>query len=104
MEVVVTDSNFAEVIKSDKLVMIDFWAVWCGPCQMLSPVVEAIADEYKDRMVVGKCNVDDCDIVPAKLGIMSIPALFFFKNGEIVAKSVGYRGKDELKSQIDSLL
>jgi len=104
METVVTDSNFAEIIKTDKLVMIDFWAVWCNPCRMLAPIVEEIADDYKDRIVVGKCEVDDNPNVTAALRIMSIPALVFFKNGEIVMTSVGYKEKENLQEIIDNLL
>lgn len=104
MEKIVTDSNFAEVIRTDRLVMVDFWATWCNPCRMLAPVVEEIADEYKDRIVVGKCDVDENPEVTSALRIMSIPALIFFKNGEIVKTAVGYKEKEDLKEIIDSLL
>jgi len=104
MEIKITDSNFLETLQTDKLVMVDFWASWCNPCRMLGPVVEEIAEEYDGRVVVGKCNVDDNMIVPQQLRIMSIPALMFFKNGKLVQSSVGYRGKEELKELIDSLL
>ena len=104
MEKIVTDQNFIETLRTDRLVMVDFWAPWCGPCRMLGPVVAELAEEYEGKVLVGKCNVDDNQIVPSQLGIMSIPAVFFFKDGKTVASSVGYRPKEDLKKIIDSLL
>lgn len=104
MEKIITDSNFLETIKSSKVVMVDFWATWCNPCRMLAPVVEEIADEYKDRIVVGKCDIDENEELPAQLGIMSIPTLIFFKDGEIAKTSVGYKDKAAIKEIIDGLL
>lgn len=104
MEKIVTDQNFIETLRTDRLVMVDFWAPWCGPCRMLGPVVDELAEEYEGKVLVGKCNVDDNQIVPSQLGIMSIPAVFFFKDGKAVGSSVGYRPKEDLKKMIDSLL
>ena len=104
MEKIVTDQNFIETLRTDRLVMVDFWAPWCGPCRMLGPVVAELAEEYEGKVLVGKCNVDDNQIVPSQLGIMSIPAVFFFKDGKVVGSSVGYRPKEDLKKMIDSLL
>ena len=104
MEKIVTDQNFIETLRTDRLVMVDFWAPWCGPCRMLGPVVAELAEEYEGKVLVGKCNVDDNQIVPSQLGIMSIPAVFFFKDGKVVGSSVGYRPKEDLKKIIDSLL
>ena len=104
MEKIVTDQNFMETLRTDRLVMVDFWAPWCGPCRMLGPVVAELAEEYEGKVLVGKCNVDDNQIVPSQLGIMSIPAVFFFKDGKAVGSSVGYRPKEDLKKMIDSLL
>ena len=91
MEVKITKDNFeAEVVKADRPVLVDFWATWCGPCMMLGPVVAEIAEERKDVIKVGKVNVDEEPELAAKFGIMSIPAVLLFKNGEVVANSVGY--------------
>ena len=105
MVVEVNDSNFeAVVLKSEKPVMVDFWATWCGPCRMLSPLVDEIAAKYDGQIVVAKCNVDDASEVPATWGIRNIPTLLFFKNGELVDRSVGAMTKAELDSKVQSNL
>ena len=86
----VTDANFEEeVLKSELPVLVDFWAVWCGPCQMITPTVEYLAENYKEKMKVAKMNVDESMSTPAKYGIMSIPALLLFKGGDVVETIVG---------------
>ncbi len=96
MELNITNSNFEElVLKSEKAVLLDFWAVWCGPCQMIAPIVKEIADE-NENIVVGKVNVDEEQGLAMKFGITSIPTIVIIKNGEIVNKAVGLRSKAQL--------
>ena len=104
MAKIATNSNFAEILASDKPVMVDFWAVWCGPCRMLSPIVDEIAEEMADKVSVAKCNVDEADEVAMNFGIRSIPTLIFFKGGQQVDKLVGALPKAELVKKINSLL
>ena len=99
MEIILNNSNFEqEAEKSEKPVLVDFWATWCGPCKMLSPVIEEIAKEYDGKIKVGKVNVDDEPDLAAKFGIEVIPTLILFKDGKIVGRISGYYGKDELVS------
>ena len=100
----ITDEKFDEVLKSDKLVVVDFWAEWCGPCKMIGPVISQLAEEYDGKMVVGKCNVEDCEDIAMELGIRNIPTLIFFKNGEIVDKFVGAGNKATLQAKFEANL
>lgn len=104
MEKIITDANFAEIIKTDMPVLVDFWATWCGPCRVLAPVIEELAHEYEGKAVVGKCNVDDCEDLPMNFGIRSIPTLLFFKNGRLVDKLVGAAPKADIAAKLNSLL
>jgi thioredoxin 1 len=105
MALELTDSNFQElVLKSDKPVLVDFWAVWCGPCRMVSPIVEELAKEYEGRAVVGKLDVDNNPNVSAQFGIRNIPTLLIFKNGQIVDKQVGAVPKSVLAAKLDAQL
>ena len=90
MELILNNNNFDETIKNG-VVLVDFWATWCGPCKMLAPNVEEIAKEYEGRAVVGKVDVDENPDLAERFGIMSIPALFVFVNGEVKEKLIGYR-------------
>lgn len=105
MAVEITDVNFDElVMKSDKPVMVDFWAEWCGPCRMIGPVVEELHTEYAGKAVIGKVNVDHNSGVAAQFGVRSIPTILFIKNGEVVDKSVGAVPKATLASKLDAIL
>ncbi|GAE16347.1 Thioredoxin 1 [Bacteroides pyogenes] len=104
MALEITNSNYKEVLAEGKPVVIDFWAPWCGPCKMVGPIIEELAEEYKDRVIIGKCDVDENDDVSAEYGIRNIPTVLFFKNGEIVDKQVGAVGKPVFVEKIEKLL
>ena len=98
--IVLTDATFDETIKSDKPVLVDFWAEWCGPCKMIGPSVEELANDYEGRAVVAKLNVDENPEVTARYGVRSIPTLLVFKNGQIVDKQIGAVPKSVLAGKL----
>ncbi|MBR0246277.1 MAG: thioredoxin [Bacteroidales bacterium] len=104
MAKVATNSNFNELLQDSKLVVVDFWATWCGPCRMLSPILDEVEEEMKDKISVVKVNVDDADEIAAQFRIMSIPTLLFFKNGQVVDKTVGAMPKPALVEKINANL
>jgi thioredoxin 1 len=101
---ITTDNFQQEVLDSKKVALVDFWAEWCGPCRMIGPVVEELSQEYADKALIAKCNVDDYGEVANQFGIRSIPTILFFKNGELVDRVVGAVPKAALKQKLDGLL
>lgn len=103
MSIKLNNENFESVVlNSDKPVLVDFWATWCGPCKMIAPVIEELAEEYEGKMVVAKLDVDQAAAIAVKYGVMSIPTLLVFENGEVVKHTVGFQTKDRLKSWLDA--
>ena len=104
-EIILNESNFdKEVMTSDLPVMVDFWAVWCGPCKVLSPIVEELANDYKDKIKVGKVNVDENNNLAMKFGVMSIPTLKFFKGGKMVGELIGAAPKATVEGEMKKYL
>ena len=105
MALEVNDANFEEVVlQSDKLVIVDFWAEWCGPCRMVAPVVEELSHDYEGRLIVAKVDVDSNPGTASKYGIRNIPTLLFIKGGEVVDKHVGAAPKTTLATKVENLL
>lgn len=102
MALEITDTNFQEVVlNSDKLSVVDFWAEWCGPCRAIGPVIEELHKEYDGKVVIGKMNVDNNSQIPVEYGITNIPAILFFKNGQLVDKLVGAHPKANFVKKIE---
>jgi thioredoxin 1 len=99
-----TDATFDQVVKTDKTVLVDFWAEWCGPCKMIGPIVEELARDYDGKAVIAKLNVDENPQIPARYGIRSIPTLLVFKNGQVVDKQVGAVPKSVLSQKLEAQL
>lgn len=104
MALEITDQNFGTYLAESTPLVVDLWAPWCGPCKMMLPIVEELAADYEGRVNIGKMNVDENEDTPEEYGVMNIPTMLFFKNGELVERHVGASSKKELVALIESLL
>ena len=105
MAIEINDTNFEELVeKSDKPVMIDFWAAWCGPCRMIAPIIEELANEYEGKAIIGKVDVDTNAEISAKYGIRNIPTVLFIKGGKVVDKQIGATSKQVFAQKLDAIL
>ena len=97
----VTNSNYNELIAKHQLLVVDFWASWCGPCRAIAPIIEDLAQEYKGKVAIGKCNVDENRSLTNSFGVQGIPAIYIIRNGKVVDEQIGYCNKDTLKAKIE---
>ena len=104
MEVTITSENLSSLKKGDKPLVVDFWATWCGPCRMVSPIISELAEVYEGKVVIGKCDVEENEDLAAEYGIRSVPTILFFKGGEVVNKLVGAQSRAKIDEAIQQLL
>ena len=105
MALEITDSNFEEtVLKSDKPVMVDFWAAWCGPCRMVGPIIDELSEEYEGKAIIGKVDIDSNQQYAAQFGVRNIPTVLVFKDGELVDRKVGVSSKNDYAKALDKLI
>lgn len=104
MAQIINSENFDELANSGKLIVLDFWATWCGPCKRIAPIVEALAEEYKDQAIIGKCDVEEDEELSIRFGVRNIPTILFIKSGEVKDKVVGLVPKQALEEKLKTLL
>ncbi len=102
MALQITDANYDQVVDTDKLVVIDFWAEWCGPCKKIAPIVEELATEYADKAIIGKCDVEENTTITSKFAVRNIPTLLFIKNKEVIDKLVGAVPTEKIREKLDA--
>ncbi len=102
MALQITEANYEQVVDTDKLVIIDFWAEWCGPCKRIAPVIEDLAKEFEGKIVIGKCDVEENTVITSKFSVRNIPTLLFIKNKEVVDKLVGAVPTDRIREKIEA--
>ena len=100
----ITASNYRTHAKNNKILVVDFWASWCGPCRAIAPIIEELATEYKGKVAIGKCNVDENSSLTGSFGVRGIPAIYFIVDGDVVDEQIGLCSKEELKAKIDNLV
>jgi len=104
-ELNITSANFkSEVLESDKPVIVDFWATWCGPCRRVGPIIEELANDYEGQVIVGKCDIEEDEDLPMRFGVRNIPTILFIKNGEVVDKQVGAAARPVFEEKLKSIL
>ena len=104
MEVKITNENYESYKNGELPLVIDFWATWCGPCRMVAPIIEELANEYEGKVTIGKCDVEDADDIAAEFGIRNIPTIVFMKDGKILDKIVGAASKSKIEEKIKALI
>ena len=104
METIVTNDNFEALIGGDKPMLLDFYADWCGPCRQIMPYIASLAEEYSDRAVIARCNVDDCPEIAARYGVRNIPTVLFIKDGDVKTKMVGAATKTQFEEALKAIL
>ena len=104
MEVKITNENYESLKNGELPLVIDFWATWCGPCRMVAPIIEELANEYEGKVTIGKCDVEEADEIAAEFGIRSIPTIVFMKGGKVLDKIVGAASKSKIEDKIKTLL
>ena len=104
MEVTITNENFESLKNGEMPLVVDFWATWCGPCRMVSPIISELAEQYDGKIVVGKCDVEENEDLAVEFGIRNIPTILFFKNGQVFDKIVGAQGKAKIEEKFQALI
>ena len=104
MAKVATNTNFSELLQDSKLVIVDFWATWCGPCKKVGPYIEELAEQYGDQAIIGKVDVDDNDELAMRFGVRNIPTILFIKDGQVVDKQIGAAAKNVLEDKLKAIL
>ncbi len=104
MAQVINSENFEQLVATGKPIVVDFWATWCGPCKRIMPVIEALAADYEEKAIIGKCNIEEDEDLPLRLGVRNIPTVLFIKNGEVVDRQVGVAPRQTFEEKLQNIL